>query len=235
MTIYVLVHGSCHGGWCWKKLVYLLNRNGHNVYTPTLTGLGERSHLVNKSIGLDTHILDIVQLLEYEDLDEVILVGHSYGGLVIGGVTEIVSHRVRRLVFLDAYIPQDNKSAFDIIPGLETIYKERRLMKEGREWLVASYTPEEFGVTDPDDIEWMSTRLSPMPWHSHDQPIRITDSQAKNVPKSFICFSEFGHSQFNSQKSKEGWDYHELIRGHDAMITDPKELGELLESLNQNN
>ncbi|HZD34382.1 MAG TPA: alpha/beta fold hydrolase, partial [Nitrososphaeraceae archaeon] len=210
MTKYVLVHGSCHGGWCWKKLIPLLNRNGHNVYTPTLTGLGERSHLVNKSVGLDTHILDIVQLLEYEDLDEVILVGHSYGGLVIGGVTEKVSHRVRRLVFLDAYIPQDNKSAFNIIPGLETIYMERRLKKEGKEWLVESYTPEEFGVTDPDDVKWMSPRLSPMPWHTHDQPMRITNMNAQSLSKSFISFSEFGRSQFKSEKSDASWDYHEL-------------------------
>ena len=231
MVTYVLVHGSCHGGWCWKKLTPLLRKNGHNVYTPTLTGLGERSHLVNKNVGLDTHILDIVQLLEYEDLDEVVLVGHSYGGLVIGGVTEIVSHRVRRLVFLDAYIPQDNKSAFDIIPGLEAIYKERRLKEDGKGWLVESYTPEEFDVTDPDDIKWMSPRLSPMPWHTHDQPIRITNTDAQSPPKSFITFSEFGRSQFKSQKSDAGWDYHELMRGHDAMITAPNELVKLLELL----
>ena len=229
MTIYVLVHGSCHGGCCWKKLTPLLHKYGHSVYTPTLTGLGERSHLVNKSIGLDTHIPDIVQLFEFEDLDEVILVGHSYGGLVIGGVTEKVPNRIRRHIFLDAYIPQDNKSAFDIIPGLETFYKERRLKEEGKGWLVESYTPEEFGVTNPEDIKWMRTRLSPMPWHTHDQPIRITNVRAKTIPKSFICFSEFGHSQFNSLKSKAGWDYHELMRGHDAMITAPYELVELLE------
>lgn len=94
MATYVLVHGSCHGGWCWKKLTPLLRKGGHIVYTPTLTGLGERSHLVNKSIGLETHILDIVQVLEYE----VILVGHSYGGMVIGGATEKVPQRIRRLV-----------------------------------------------------------------------------------------------------------------------------------------
>jgi pimeloyl-ACP methyl ester carboxylesterase len=229
MATYVLIHGSCHGGWCWKKLVPLLRNDGHNVYTPTLTGLGERSHLINKSIGLDTHILDIVQVLEYEDLNEVILVGHSYGGLVIGGVTEKVSHRVRRLVFLDAYIPQNNMTAFELVPGLETIYKERRLREEGKEWLVESYTPEEFGVTNPDDVKWMSTRLSPMPWHTHDQRISITNTQAKILPKSFICFSEFGHSRFNSLKSKTGWDCHELMRGHDAMITAPNELVELLE------
>jgi pimeloyl-ACP methyl ester carboxylesterase len=235
MATYVLVHGSCHGGWCWKKLTPLLRKNGHLVYTPTLTGLGERTNLVNKSVGLDTHILDIVQVLEYEDLDEVILVGHSYGGMVIGGVTEKVLQRIGRLVYLDAYIPQDNRSAFDLVPGLETIYKERRLKDEGKEWLVESYTPEEFGVTDPDDVRWMSTRLTPMPWHTHDQPIRITSPRAKDLPRNFISFSEFGISQFKFQESKAGWDYHELMRGHDAIITAPNELGELLETLNKTN
>lgn len=235
MATYVLIHGSCHGGWCWKKLTPLLGKIGHKVYTPTLTGLGERSHLVNRDIGLDTHILDIIQMLEYEDLNDVILVGHSYGGLVIGGVTEKVPQRVRRLIYLDACIPQDNRSAFDLVPGLETIYKERRLRDEGKEWLVASYKPEEFGVTDHDDIKWMSTRLSPMPWHTLDQPIRITNPLSKRLRKSFICLSEFGHSQFKSQKDPASWDYHELMRGHDAMITAPKELVELLESLDDNN
>ncbi len=131
MATFVLVHGSCHGGWCWKKVTPLLKRDSHVVYTPTLTGLGERSHLVSRDIGLDTHILDIIQVLEFENLNEVILVGHSYGGLVIGGVVEKVPERIMRLVYIDAYIPQDNKSAFDIIPGLETIYKERRLKEQG--------------------------------------------------------------------------------------------------------
>jgi pimeloyl-ACP methyl ester carboxylesterase len=104
--------------------------------------------LVSRDIGLYTHILDIIQVLEYENLNKVMLVGHSYGGLVIGGVAQRVPERIRRLVYLDAYIPQDNKSAFDIIPGLETMYEERTLKAQGREWLVASYTPEEFGVTN---------------------------------------------------------------------------------------
>ncbi|MFZ0513905.1 MAG: alpha/beta fold hydrolase, partial [Candidatus Nitrosopolaris sp.] len=122
MATFVLVHGSCHGGWCWKRVTPLLSKDSHEVYTPTLTGLGERSHSVSRDIGLDTHIRDIIQVLEYENLNEVTLVGHSYGGLVIGGVAEKIPERIRRLVYLDAYIPQDNKSAFDIIPGLETIY-----------------------------------------------------------------------------------------------------------------
>lgn len=141
-----------------------------------------------------THILDIIQVFEYEDLDEVILVGHSYGGLVIGGVAEKIPQRIRRLVYLDAYIAQDNKNAFDLEPGLETIYKERALSGQGKEWLVSSYEPEKFGVTNSDDIRWMSTRLSPMPWHTHDQPIRAI------IPLA---------SQFKTQESPA------VMKGHD--------------------
>lgn len=205
MTNYVLVHGSCHGGWCWKKVTPLLIKDDHSVYTPTLTGLGERSHLVNRDIGLYTDILDITQLLEYEDLYEVILVGHSYGGMVIGGMAEKVPKRIRYLVYLDAYILKDNKSAFDLIPGLETIYKKMALSEQGKEWLVASYEPKEFGVTNSSDIKWMSTRLTPMPWHTHDQRIRINNPEVKKIPKSFICCSEFGVSQFKAQQQPIGW------------------------------
>jgi pimeloyl-ACP methyl ester carboxylesterase len=231
MATFVLVHGSCHGGWCWKKVTPLLSNTSHEVYIPTLTGLGERSHLVSRDIGLDTHILDIIQVIEYENLNEVMLVGHSYGGLVIGGVAEKVPERIRRLIYLDAYIPQDNKCAFDIIPGLEAIYKKRALKEQGREWLVASYTPEEFGVTNPDDIKWMNPRLSPMPWHTHDQPLRITNPKARKIPKSYICCTEFGNAQFKAQESPADWNYHELMKGHDVMITAPKELVQLLETL----
>jgi pimeloyl-ACP methyl ester carboxylesterase len=118
MATFVLVHGSCHGGWCWKKLIPHLSRNGQDVYAPSLTGLGERSHLVSRCIGLDTHILDIIQVSEYENLSEVFLVGHSYGGLVIGSAADKVSQKIRHLVYLDAYMPQDNKSVFDLEPGL---------------------------------------------------------------------------------------------------------------------
>ena len=139
MGTFVLVHGSCHGGWCWKKVTPLLREYGHDVYFPTLTGLGERSHLVSKNIDLDTHILDITQVLEYEDLNEVILVGHSYGGLVIGGVAEQMPKRIRRLVYLDGYLPEDYKSAFDLIPGLKEVYEKKSMKEQGKEWLVSSY------------------------------------------------------------------------------------------------
>lgn len=125
MATFVLVHGSCHGGWCWKKVTPLLTSHSHRLYTPTLTGLGERTHLLRENIDLSTHILDITQVFGYEDLDDVILVGHSYGGMVISGVAERIPDKIRRLVYLDGYIPEDRKTAFDLIPGLEDEYKKK--------------------------------------------------------------------------------------------------------------
>jgi len=175
-------------------------------------------------------MVDIIQVLEYENLNEIILVGHSYGGLVIGGVAEKLPGRIRCLVYLDAYIPQDNKSAFDIVPGLETIYNQRALKEQGREWLVALYTPEEFGVTDSVDIEWMNSRLCPMPWHTHDQPLRIINPEAKNFLKVTYLALNLDILSLGL-KSSAYWDYDELKTGHDAMITVPCKLVQVLEAL----
>lgn len=232
MATFVLVHGSCHGGWCWQKVSPLLTKHGHKVYTPTLTGLGERSHLLTEDIDLDTHIQDITQMFEYEDLNDVILVGHSYGGLVIGGTAEKVPHRIKRLVYLDGYVPQDGKNAFDLIPGLKEIYEKRSIKEQGKEWLVASYEPQVWGVTNPDDIAWMNDRLGPMPWHTHDQPLKIQNSQSKELARSYISCTDFKDFHFMAQRVKSeeesSWDYYELKTGHDAMITVPNELAQLL-------
>src|SRR5437879_1752139 len=107
MATFVLVHGAWHGGWCWKKLTPLLRSNGHDVFTPTLTGLGERAHLANQAIDLTTHIEDVVSTLDYEDLRGVILVGHSYGGIVISGVADRIPARIGCVVYLDAFVPED--------------------------------------------------------------------------------------------------------------------------------
>jgi pimeloyl-ACP methyl ester carboxylesterase len=171
-------------------------------------------------------------VLKYEDLNEIILVGHSYGGLVIGGVAETIPERIKRLVYLDGYIPEDNKSAFDLIPGLEAIYKKRALTEHGKEWLVASYEPKVWGVINPTDIRWMETRLSSMPWHTHDQPLRIINIQAQRIPKTYISCTEFKDFHFMAQRAKsQGWDYHELKTGHDAMITVPNEVAQLLHTM----
>jgi len=113
-STYVLVHGAWHGGWCWKKVAPALRAAGHVVYTPTLTGLGERAHLANPAIDLATHVADVVNLLEAEELDKVVLVGHSYGGMVVTGVADRAADRIGRLVYLDAANPKDGQSLVDV-------------------------------------------------------------------------------------------------------------------------
>jgi hypothetical protein len=140
------------------------------------------------------------------------------------------------LIFLDAYIPQDGKSAFDLVPGLKDIYEQRSLKEKDKKWLVSSYTPQEFGVTDQDDINWMESRLCPMPFHTHDEPLIIKNIKFREIPKTFIAFTDFGESifkRFVEEETVQGreatdWNYHELRRGHDAIITAPKELSQLL-------
>src|SRR5688572_32753445 len=107
---FVLIHGGWHGGWCWRRVSDLLRRSGHAVFTPTLTGLGERSHLLTDRVGLETHIRDVVNVLEWEDLTDVVLVGHSYGGCVISGAAEHCEKRVSSLVFLDAFVPENGQA-----------------------------------------------------------------------------------------------------------------------------
>jgi pimeloyl-ACP methyl ester carboxylesterase len=213
----VLVHGSCHGGWCWNKITLFLRTYDHQIFTPTLTGLGERSHI-------------LYELFEYQDLYDVVLVGHSYGGMVIGGVAEKIPDRINLMIFLDAYLPRDGKSAFDLISGLRDIYEQRKLKEVGKDWLVLFYTPEEFGVTNKDDVNWMKSRLCPIPFHTHDEALSIHEIKSKRLSRTYITCTDFGESMFRSIKSKEtdGWGYFELRRGHDSMITVPEVLSRLL-------
>jgi len=226
----VFVHGSCHGGWCWKKILPYFDSNEFNIYSPTLTGLGERSHLANETTDLYTHIEDILQVFKYEDLFDVILVGHSYAGMVISGVAEMIPDKIKLLIYLDAYIPQDGKTAFDLVPGLLDLYKGRIMQDQDKPWLVRSYTPVEFGLSDKKDIEWVEPKLVPMPWHTHTQPLVVHNKQTMKIPKAFITSAEFGEGMFQRQNEEEKckWDCYELKRGHDVMITAPEELSRII-------
>ena len=117
MANFVLVHGAWHGGWCFKRVAGLLRRAGHEVYTPTLTGLGERAHLIRPTVSLETHVDDVVGVLRCEELSDVVLCGHSYGGMVISGVAEQAADRLRALVYLDAFVPENGQSLFDLLPS----------------------------------------------------------------------------------------------------------------------
>lgn len=215
----VLVHGAWHAGWCWKKLLPRLRAAGREVFTPTLTGLGERVHLLNPSIDLNTHISDVVAMLEYEDLNGVVLVGHSYGGMVISGVAEKASARLSHLVFLDAFLPEDGKSLRDYAPVPPTREDGWRIPVPGG--------PRDFGVTNEDDIAWVQRRLGDQPLLTFTQPVALS---ADRIPRTYIqCTEAPFFAEAATRAKAKGYRYNALLTaGHDAMITQPKELAQIL-------
>jgi len=220
--LFVLVHGAWHGGWCWKKLSPLLRSAGHEVYAPSLTGMGGRSGLLQPGINLDTHIQDITAVLQYEDLREVILVGHSYGGMVVTGVAEKVPERLSRLVYLDAFLPEDGRAIKDYAPVTPVPADGWRVPPLG--------PPSAFGVTDPRDIAWMLPRLGDQPLQTLTQPLRISGALTRSLPRAFIQFSKTPWFVEAAERAKrDGFVYKELFSaGHDAMVTQPAGLARLL-------
>jgi pimeloyl-ACP methyl ester carboxylesterase len=230
MAIFVLVHGSWHGGWCWQKVVPLLRGTGHQVYTPTLTGLGARSHLLNRRVDLTTHITDVVNLLFYEDLSEVVLVGHSYAGMVITGVAARIPERLARLVFLDAYVPAEGQSEFDLWPPEEQA-TARADIAAGRE-LRSAVSPAILGITDTATADWVAARLTPHPLTTYEQPAPLGNPQSAALPRVYIhCMSgpvTPRFAPFAAKARTENWEVREIAAGHDVMLTAPEELAEIL-------
>ena len=234
MAVFVLVHGSWHGGWCWKRLTPLLRAAGHEVYAPTLAGLGERSHTLSQGIDLETHVMDVVNLMQFEDLKEVILVGHSMGGMVIVGAADASPDRVRHLVYLDAVTPGDGQSLFDCLPEYRDLF--RQIAKSvGDGWLVkypADYGT--FGVSDENDVKWLTQRLTSHPLACYEQGVRFRNPSALALPKTFIYCNgnkKVGVKEYwvcLPDSFPAGWGMYEIKTAHDAMITAPQELAKVL-------
>jgi pimeloyl-ACP methyl ester carboxylesterase len=233
VATHVLVHGGAHGGWCYQRVARLLRAAGHEVYTPTMTGVGERSHLLSEDVDLDLHITDIVAVLETEDLRDVILVGHSYGGMVITGVADRAADRVGRLVYLDAANPTNGQSLVDVAGPVITSVRPYGQVIDGIE-LVLLPTPDAgslYGVTDPDDAAWMAERLTGHPWRCFEQPLELKNEAAlAAIPRyHIVCTStlESRDAQMTEQARSEGrlWD---IDTGHDLMITEPEAVTEAL-------
>ncbi len=230
-TVFVLVHGAWHGGWCWKKVKVLLENAGYPVYTPTLTGLGERSHLLHEEVGLDIHIQDIVSVLEYEDLKNVVLVGHSYGGMVITGVAGKVAERLSHLIYFDAFLPENGKALKDYLPGNNS---ENNQPQEKRDWKVPPRsTAAEFGVREKEDIEWAEKRLGPQSAKTFMQPVTIENPIPDSIKKVYIQLTDdspwFVEAAERAQKN--GVQYYKFLGGgHDAMISQPEEITTILKS-----
>jgi pimeloyl-ACP methyl ester carboxylesterase len=226
VATYVLVHGGGHGGWCYQRVARLLRSAGHEVYTPTLTGLGERSHLLSADVDLDMHVTDVTAVLHYEDLHDVILVGHSYGGMVITGVADRASDRVGRLVYLDAANPVNGQSLRDVAGPVIEAARPAGAIIDGME-LVLLPAPEAglfFGVTDPDDVAWMADRLTGHPWKCFEQPLDLTNEEALwAIPQyHIVCTATLATRDAalmeRARAEHRLWD---IDTGHDLMITEP--------------
>jgi pimeloyl-ACP methyl ester carboxylesterase len=224
---FVLVHGGFHGGWCWRKLAPLLRASGHAVFAPTLTGLGERVHCASADVDLDVHIKDVVSLLWFEDLRDVILVGHSYAGMVIAGAAHHpdATDRIGQLVYLDAAFPEDGRSLSDFgwVP---------RTRADG--WRVPPLgSPNDtsrFGVTDPADLAWLNERLTDQPIRTLTQPVRLSSPRARALPGTYIQIGEGPANIDAAERAQQAGHGHVHMSGagHDAMVTSPVELADIL-------
>lgn len=230
MATFVLVHGSWHGGWCWQRLTPLLAATGHRVLAPTLTGCGPNVHMVDKGVDLETHIKDIENLLFYDDLDDVILVGHSYAGMIIGSAAMRMPGRVRALVYLDAYVIPPGKTGFDFWPP-ERLAVAKAAMARG-EMFREPFEPAFLGITDPAMAAWTKARLTPHPLATYDQPIEDNGPANAALPKLYIyCSGGPTAPIFAATVERvraQGWEVRELATGHNAMMLKPRTLAGML-------
>lgn len=230
MATFVICHGAWDGGWYWKETANHLRGFGHEVYTPTYTGLGERNHLATPEINLATHIQDIVNVIQYEDLHNIILVGHSYGGAVITGVTELVSERISELVYVDALIPQDGESVASLFGDSPIVGELVQLANQyGDGWKVP------FPFEEPYDPRQVS-----QPLQTFLQELRVQNPNAAILPRTFISCTERGDDptyepvEASAQYARsQGWKYYELATGHNPSETIPKETAILFNDISR--
>ncbi|HXH39668.1 MAG TPA: alpha/beta fold hydrolase [Thermoanaerobaculia bacterium] len=223
---FVLVHGSWHGGWCWRDVAAILEASGHRVFTPTLTGLGERSHLMSAAINLDTHIADVVDVFRQEQIEEAVLVGHSYGGWVISGALEEIGSQVSAAVFLDAHVPKDGER------GLERAHFRALIEAVLESGGMAIDPPSaEFFHVKPERRDWVNALLTPQPIGVSLQPIRLTGARERVPRKVYIRGTGLPSHTFDAYRNEaeaNGWRIYDVDCGHDVMVDEPEKLAEIL-------
>jgi pimeloyl-ACP methyl ester carboxylesterase len=219
---FVLIHGGFHGAWCWRKVRPLLAGAGHEVFTPSLTGLGDRAHLLSPEVGLETHLRDVVGLLESEDLRQVVLVGHSYGGLVATGAADRTPRRIASLVLVDAPTPAPGRSYLDLSPGLDA-------WVDSQGWTLPPFGPQAFGVTAPEDVAFMAAHLTPHPAATLKEPLALGGEYAALHRVSLFASESDPDEARRAQAA--GWEVR-VVRGpHDLMIVNPRGLAQELLAL----
>lgn len=226
---FVLAHGSWHGGWCWARVVERLRRKGHAVYAPSYTGMGERTHLLSKEITIDTFVEDLVRVITSEELNKVVLVGHSFGGVPISGVADRIPDRLAHLVYLDSVVVENGRSAFSYYPPAEVEARIKAAEKatNGLAVPVPTQLPAVWGLGkegDP-DYDWVRRRLSPHPLRTYTTSLTLRAPVGNNVPRTYVHCTQPSHPVLEDSRrlvrSWSGWQWVDLVAPHDAMITHP--------------
>jgi pimeloyl-ACP methyl ester carboxylesterase len=229
---FVLVHGAWHGGWCWRRVADILSAQGHRVLTPTLTGLGERSHLLQAGmrIGLDTHVADVVNVLRWEGLADVVLCGHSYGGMVVSGAAErLPPDAIRSLVFVDAFVPDNGQSLLDL--GSANVKDMIGKLVEQKAGAVPPVPAAAFRVNERDRA-WVDGLCTPQPLATMTDRLTLTGARERIANKTYIRAAGYPSPGFDAAKAKVsaagGWRVTELPCGHDTMVDLPEQTAALL-------
>jgi pimeloyl-ACP methyl ester carboxylesterase len=231
MATFVLVHGAWHGSWCWQRVRRKLQAAGHEVFTPTLTGVGDRSHLNSPQVTLETHIKDVENLIRWEDLSDVILVGHSYGGMVVTGVADRLPDRIRALIYLDAFVPDDGDSLISLLPDNQRVQILEGTNATGEGWKVPPIPAEVFAVNEA-DCTWVDGQCTMQSLATFSEPIRLTGGVDRIADVTYVLASRFEMDSpfppFMEKATAKGWKIGVLPCGHDVMIDMPGEVTELL-------
>lgn len=229
---YVLVHGAFHGGWCWRRVADRLCAEGHRVFTPTCTGTGERLHLLTAQGGLETVVADIVNVLIFEELEKVILVGHSFGGVIITAAADCEADRISHLVYLDGVVLEDGECALDHIPAGLAAQRRLDARRTSQGLTIPPPSPEVFGVTDEADAAWLRRRLTPQPLATYTDALNLSAPFGNGLERTYIACTNPRYTPLATSheraRSQPGWHWQELPTGHDAMITAPEAVAALL-------
>ncbi|MGH6800938.1 MAG: alpha/beta fold hydrolase [Methylocella sp.] len=228
-STYVLVHGAWQGGWAWSRFALLLEAGGHQIYAPTLTGLAERASQLTKNVNLSTHIEDISRLIIAEDLDDVVLVGHSYGGMVIAGVADRMAEKVKSLVVLDGFVPEDGKAMREYWPASVMSYLDKDAEKSGG--VSVPPLPAQSLAVAPENRAFVDERATPQPYATFNEVIRLAGARDTIASKHYIRATKFRSNPFDAVvkrlQSASGWHTAEIDSGHCPMIDTPAQLAEL--------
>jgi pimeloyl-ACP methyl ester carboxylesterase len=226
---FVLVHGAWHGGWCWRRVADLLTAKGHKVFTPTLTGLGERSHLLREGINVSTHVADVVNLLKWERLDNVVLCGHSYGGLVVSGVAEQMAPAIGSIVFLDAFLPENGDSMGELTS--QAVRDQLKAAVARGDLGVPARSAAAFLVNEKDRA-WVDALCVPQPIGCMIEKLVLTGARDRIAKKAYVRAAAYPNPGFDKAlaqvKADASWRCYEVPCGHDVMVDMPERLAEIL-------